>query len=335
MAPLGRAFSTTAVRGRLGLATTFAGLSLGALTMKQPVAEASADVDYKAVRETIANMLDVEQYDDGSLGPIFVRLAWHASGTYSCADKTGGSNGATMRFSPECDFGANAGLNVARDVLEKVKAKFPGISYADLWTLAGVVAIEEMGGPTIPWTPGRIDKPNGSHCPPDGRLPDASQGAPHLRDIFHRMGMSDREIVALSGAHTLGRCHTDRSGFTGPWTRAPTTFSNLYFEELLKGKSYWKPKKWNGPDQLEDPTGDLMMLPTDMALIDDPIFNKYVKIYAKDEDVFFKDFSAAFSKLLHLGVDAKSCPHKGSDKSAYTPFIITAGLIALATARGA
>ena len=149
-------------------------------------------------------------------------------------------------------------------LLEPIKRKYPTISYADLYTLAAVVAIEEMGGPAIKWRSGRSDKPDGSHCTPDGRLPDAAQGQDHLRDIFYRMGFNDQEIVALSGAHALGRCHTDRSGFKGPWTRAPTTFSNEYFRLLLEEK--WTPKKWSGPDQFEDPSGDLMMLPSDMAL---------------------------------------------------------------------
>lgn len=52
-------------------------------------------------------------YDDGSLGPLLVRLAWHASGTYDKATNTGGSNGATMRFKPELKDGANAGLDLA------------------------------------------------------------------------------------------------------------------------------------------------------------------------------------------------------------------------------
>lgn len=62
----------------------------------------------------------------GSWGPIFVRLAWHASGTYNQFDNNGGSNGATMRFSPEKDWDANAGLGLARDRLESVKKQFPG-----------------------------------------------------------------------------------------------------------------------------------------------------------------------------------------------------------------
>jgi cytochrome c peroxidase len=52
---------------------------------------------------------------------------------------------------------ANAGLKVVRDLLEPIKAKYPGLSYSDLWTLAGVVAIQEMGGPQIPWRSGRLD----------------------------------------------------------------------------------------------------------------------------------------------------------------------------------
>jgi len=71
--------------------------------------------------------------------------------------------------------------------MEKVKQEFPWISYGDLWTLAGVAAIQEMAGPHIPWRPGRID--GFSHqATPDGRLPDATQGADHLRNIFYRMG---------------------------------------------------------------------------------------------------------------------------------------------------
>jgi len=261
--------------------------------------------DYAAIRKDIADLLDADDYDDGSYGPVFVRLAWHSAGTFCQFSKNGGSNGATMRFSPECDDGANAGLDKARAFLAPLKAKYPNISHADLWSLAGTVAIEEMGGPKMKWTPGRTDKPSGDYCPPVGRLPDAARGDDHLRAVFYRMGFSDREIVALSGAHALGRCHTDRSGFWGPWTRAPTTFSNEYFRELVENtwtvKKTHKGGKWTGPMQYEDPTGDLMMLPTDMALIKDPSFKKVVLEYAKDEATFFKDFAAAWSKLQDLG----------------------------------
>ena len=85
-----------------------------------------------------------------------------------------------------------------------------------LWTLAGVTAVQAMGGPEIAWKPGRTDFADESFCPPRGRLPDGAQAADHLRDVFYRMGFNDQEIVALSGAHSLGRCHSDRSGFHGP-----------------------------------------------------------------------------------------------------------------------
>lgn len=152
----------------------------------------------------------------------------------------------------------------------------------------------------IGWRQGRIDKPDGSFCPPDGRLPDADKGTvsstiQHVRDVFGRMGFTDQEMVCLIGAHALGRCYTSRSGYSGPWTRAPTTFSNEYYRELLENT--WTLKQWKGPDQFEDPTGDLMMLPSDMALIWDPKFRKITKYYAENGEQFDKDFAAAFQKL--------------------------------------
>jgi cytochrome c peroxidase len=266
------------------------------------------------VKEDIAAAItnDEDRRNDGtSIGPTLVRLAWHAAGTYSVFDKTGGSNGATMRFAPECNWGANAGLKVAREFLEPIKKKY-NMSYADVWTLAGVVAIELMGGPTILWKAGRKDVDEKDLKPlPDGRLPNANMGCPHatnahIRDIFGRMGFNDREIVALLGAHAVGRCHEDVSGFWGPWTNAETTFSNEYFRLLLEEK--WTEKKthkgkpWNGPLQYEASNGQIMMLPADLWLTQDPEFRKYVELYAKDEAVFFQDFAAAFRKLLELGV---------------------------------
>lgn len=157
--------------------------------------------DYRAIRKRIEEIIE----EDDNRGPLLVRLAWHASGTYEKATNSGGSNGATMRFSAEANDGANAGLHIARDLLQPIKSEYPWISYADLWTFAGSVAIESMGGPHIPWRPGRSDAVSESACPPNGRLPDASKDHKHVRDVFYRMGFNDREIVALVGAHTLGR----------------------------------------------------------------------------------------------------------------------------------
>lgn len=259
-----------------------------------------ASPNYTQIREEIKEILAQPGYDFGHIGPVLVRLGWHASGTYSKADKTGGSNGATMRFKPEMTDGANAGLDKAREFLEGIKKNHPEISYADLWILASYVAIEEMGGPAIEFTPGRTDSKDQKACPPNGRLPDASKDRKHVRDVFYRMGFNDREIVALiGGGHALGKCHKDRSGYEGPWTNAPLSFSNLFFKELLDNK--WTEKKWGGPKQYEDPKGRLMMLPTDIELRDDPEFRKWAELYKKDEEAFFKDFAAAFKKLTELG----------------------------------
>jgi len=211
-----------------------------------------------------------------------------------------------MRFKPESAHGANAGLAVARELLEKVKAKHPGISYADLYTLAGVVAVKAMGGPDVKWRPGRSDIAGPESSVPDGRLPDASKSSQHIRDIFYRMGFNDQEIVALAGAHAVGRCHRDRSGFDGPWTNSPVSFSNDFYVQLLDRK--WTERKWDGPRQFEDESKKLMMLPADLAFRDDPEFRKWVDKYAKDEELFFKDFASAFSKLLELGVKYPDAP---------------------------
>jgi len=253
---------------------------------------------------------DAKRGDGTSIAPTLIRLAWHASGTYSVFDKTGGSNGSTMRFPPESNWGANAGLATARTFLDGVKKKH-NISYADLWTFAGGVAVEHMGGPFIPWRAGRSDSDKGTVVP-DGRLPGANAGCPaatnsHIRDIFYRMGFNDQEIVALIGAHAVGRCHLDASGFWGPWTFAESTFSNEYFRLLVEEK--WTEKKthegkpWKGPLQYENKDGTLMMLPADLWLLQDKEFKKYVELYAKDEAKFFQDFAAAFTKLMELGVE--------------------------------
>lgn len=168
--------------------------------------------------------------------------------------------------------------------------------------------MEFLGGPKIPYFFGRKDDADGAKCPANGRLPDANQGAEHLRKVFGRMGFNDQEIVALSGAHTLGRCHLVRSGFDGPWTQNPLTFDNQYFKNLMNLE--WQQKKWDGPIQYEDvETQSLMMLPTDMALRDDSDFQIHVKRYAEDQNVFFTDFAAAFGKLLALGATESKPPN--------------------------
>jgi catalase (peroxidase I) len=220
-----------------------------------------------------------------------------------------------MRFEPELTDGANAGLGIMQDIIKSAHAKFPDLSTADLWTMAGTVAVKLLGGPDISFQYGRQDAADATACPPNGRLPDASQGAEHLRDVFYRMGFDDRDIVALSGAHTLGSCHELRSGFDGPWTKNPLKFDNEYFKNLLELE--WTPRKWDGPMQYEDPSGTLMMLPTDLALIQDEKFLVYVKAYAEDEKLFFHDFAKAFAELLSKGCPSHCQPGAAMNMTAH------------------
>lgn len=106
--------------------------------------------------------------------------------------------------------------------------------------------------------------------------------------------------------------HQDRSNQWGPWTRAPTTFSNEYFRLLLEEKWTLKTthngQAWNGGVQYEDKSGELMMLPTDLALVQDPKMKPIVQEYAKDETKFFEDFAKAWIKLQELGVRSPLSP---------------------------
>ena len=136
---------------------------------------------------------------DKNKGPTLLRLAWHASGTYSKMTKDGGSQKGTIRFEQELAHGANAGLAKAVAWLQPIKKKYPDVSFADIATLSGVVAIETLGGPEIAWRAGRVDSMDPSDVTPDGRLPAADKGDPKatgagLRDIFYRMVTEPCEI---------------------------------------------------------------------------------------------------------------------------------------------
>lgn len=220
-------------------------------------------VSLKAVRADIAHRLRDPSHDDGSYGPLLLRFAWHNCGTYCATTHTGGSNGGTMRFPTESKDSENAGLEKAKQVLEPVVAKYPWLSTADIWVLAGHVAIEEMGGPPIPFSFGRRDFSeeeaeavygpslcpygDGSFNPGKSRLPAADLGpdpaAPPgcpmhvkekptidaIRGTFNRMGFEDRETVCLIIlGHQFGRCHLENSGYQHPWYAFDPTHWNVY-----------------------------------------------------------------------------------------------------------
>ncbi|KAL5099582.1 hypothetical protein RYX36_003909 [Vicia faba] len=246
-------------------------------------------VDAEYVKEIDNTRSDLRSLiSNKKCAPLMLRLAWHDAGTYDAITRTGGPNGS-IRNQQELNHSANKGLKIAVELCEEVKAKHPKISYADLYQLAGLVAVEVTGGPAIHFVPGRKDS---LESPEEGRLPDAKQGASHLRQVFYRMVMNDRDIVALSGGHTLGKAHKDRSDFKGQWTRDPLKFDNSYFRELLNSESK-----------------DLLKLPTDKVLVEDPEFCKYVELYAKDEKAFFKDYAKSHKKLSELGFNPNGNYH--------------------------
>ena len=240
-------------------------------------------------------------------GPILIRLSWHDAGVYKAG--AGGCPNAVMRFTDagEGTFGANAGLpDVAVGLLQPIAAKYvpAKISNADLWALAANVATQVMGGPSIPTRFGRVDAADSSASVESqvGRLPDGDKGIDHLREIFHPKGFSDKDIVALSGAHTVGNCHADRSGFEGPWTAEPLKFDNSYFKDLLE-KAYEAETTAKGCPQHRCKESGTMMLISDLALVTDPAFKVHVETYAKDQEAFFKDYTAAWIKLQENGCE--------------------------------
>ena len=162
-------------------------------------------------------------------------------------------------------------------MLAPIAEKYAGqISNADLWTLAANVAIETMGGPAVKTRFGRVDATSSAASVESqvGRLPDGDKGVDHLREIFHPKGFDDKDIVALSGTHTVGSCHLDRSGFDGQWTEDKLKFDNTYFTEMLAKigavRRSARARSW-GP-QHEHESGTIMLI-SDLALLEDPAFS--------------------------------------------------------------
>ncbi|XP_059293032.1 L-ascorbate peroxidase 3-like [Lycium ferocissimum] len=176
--------------------------------------------------------------------------------------------------------------NNIKTAIENIKNSHRTITYPDLYQLAGVVALEMPGGPKIEFVPGREDSPI---SPDEGCLPDGSQGASDLRDVFRKVGISDnRDIVALSGGLEMARR-------AGPRTGETFKFDNSYFKELFKNKD---------SSQLQ---------PTDEALVKDPNFIRLVGLYAENNQAFLKDYEVAHKKLSDLGLP--DSPFLGLEKS--------------------
>jgi len=207
-------------------------------------------LDYDALKKDLNDLMtDSQEWwpaDYGHYGPFFIRMTWHAAGTYRTADGRGGGGTGSQRFAPTNSWPDNTNLDKARRLLWPIKKKYGNqISWADLIILTGNVAIESMGGKTFGFGGGRVDiwgpeddifwgketewlanerytgdrvldQPLGAvqmgliyvnPQGPDGN-PDPLASAKDIRETFGRMAMNDYETVALTaGGHTFGKAH--------------------------------------------------------------------------------------------------------------------------------
>ena len=207
-------------------------------------------LDYKALKKDLHDLMtDTQEWwpaDYGHYGPFFIRMTWHAAGTYRTSDGRGGGGTGDQRFAPLNSWPDNGNLDKARRLLWPIKQKYGNkISWADLFILTGNVAIESMGGKTFGFSGGRADiwsppediywgkenewlenkrysgereleMPLGAvqmgliyvnPQGPDGN-PDPLASARDIRETFARMAMNDEETVALTaGGHTFGKAH--------------------------------------------------------------------------------------------------------------------------------
>ena len=207
-------------------------------------------LDFKALKKDLNDLMtdskDWWPADYGHYGPFFIRLTWHAAGTYRTWDGRGGGGTGDQRFAPLNSWPDNGNLDKARRLLWPIKQKYGSkISWADLFILAGNVAIESMGGKTFGYSGGRpdiwtppediywgkenewlknerytgeriLETPLGAvqmgliyvnPQGPDGK-PDPLASAHDIRETFARMAMNDEETVALTaGGHTFGKAH--------------------------------------------------------------------------------------------------------------------------------
>ncbi|MCD7456330.1 putative L-ascorbate peroxidase 6 [Datura stramonium] len=210
-----------------------------------------------------------------------LRLVFHDAGTFEIDEKIGGMNGSIVF---ELDRPENKGLKKSLKILEKAKSQIDlvqSVSWADIIALAGAEAVSLCGGPSIPIQLGRID----SLLPdPEGKLPEESLDATSLKQCFERKGFSTQELVALSGAHTLGS-----KGFGNP-----TVFDNAYFKILME-------KPWLSSAGMTSMVG----LPSDRALVEDDECVRWISKYAEDQSLFFDDFKNVYTKLVDTGATWK------------------------------
>lgn len=283
-----------------------AGVAIGAGSLAPARA---SDVDWAAVRADIERLCREHKHADGSIAPALLRLAWHGAATFDVKEAPhGGTQGATMRFEPEASYGENRGLTEARQALAPIVAAHAGASTADVWVLAAYVAVEHMGGPRIELAPGRSDATEGGAgvCPPEKRLPGFDDAAGALRSKFGRLGLDDRGLVALAGAHTVGHTHEEASGFPHhKWDSTPLVFDNRYYDFLLNDwwiyddqdpeRPYYRNRSW-------------IMLLSDWVMREDSGMRAHVEEFAADEAAWHAEFARAFKHITDLGLSKPPQP---------------------------
>lgn len=265
-------------------------------------------------------------HDDPTLAGPFLRLAFHDAATREDSSSTsfaafsGGPNGS-IKY--ELDWSENRGLSRPLKVIEQIHAEIVrnlNISLADTIALAGAQAVQAARGPTISIRLGRRDatkadkrnrrnnlQSDTTRSLVDTTLPSAGLDSEGLRLYFGALGLSDKEFVALCGAHDLGRHVTlldmpkaclknltreclENAPMLMPFVaEEPDTFSNSYFLKLLK---------WN---DRRVALGEVAFIPTDVDLVVDEGLRRYVKHFARDKAAFYSTFATAYRKLVEPG----------------------------------
>eukprot|EP01084_Bolivina_argentea_P180068 311083_1 len=283
-------------------------------------------LDHEILRDEIRSYMYSSEFDDGCCAPLLLRLAFNQAATYSKYDGLGGMNGATLRFEPQISFDHNRGLHKAMQILEPIKAKYgEKLSYADLWTLASYVAIEEMGGPYIDFLPGRRDYVADTHASGElkidykldlvpERFPEWDEGVSRLLDWWDRMDLSDREGVSLMGAHSCGRLHAENCGLDASWSDAQI-LTNEYYKNF-KYVPYVYERR--GTEHYFDPANpELVLLPIEGSFFYNAWSMRWAEFYAyADLHIWLNDFAATFKKITEQGCSHLQPP---TDSSSANP----------------